>query len=397
MQFSEAYILSSVRTAVGKANRGSLRNIRPEHLGAAAVTGAIEQVEGLTGDQVDDVLIGCAFPEGPQGMNMARAIVQKADLPDSTTAATINRFCSSGLQTIAQASAAVQVGHVDCVIAGGTECMSLVPMGGFYFSPDPDMAHEKPNFYASMGITAENVAEKYDVSREDQDAFALRSHERALAAISEGRFKDEIVPVAVREVVYDEETRSTRSLDFEHGTDEGPRADTTKEALSRLRPAFKQGGSVTAGNSSQMNDAAAATVIVSKKKMEELGAQPIARLLGFALAGVAPEIMGIGPAQAIPKVLQQVGLGLDDIGLIELNEAFASQALAVIRELGLDEDRVNVNGGAIALGHPLGCTGAKLTATLLHEMMRQQVRYGIVTMCIGGGMGAAGVFENLRL
>lgn len=397
MQFTEAYILSSVRTPVGKANRGSLKNIRPEHLGAAAVTGAIERVPGLTGDQIDDVLIGCAFPEGPQGMNMARAVVQKAMLPDSTTAATINRFCSSGLQTIAQASAAVQTGQLDCIIAGGTECMSLVPMGGFYFSPDPEMAREKPNFYASMGITAENVADKYGVSRADQDAFALRSHQRAVDAINSGRFDDELVPVAVHEVVYDEKSRATKKVEFEHLTDEGPRADTTIEALSKLRPAFKQGGSVTAGNSSQMNDAAAAVVIVSKAKMDELGAEPLARLMGFALAGVAPEIMGIGPAHAIPKVLQQVGLTLGDIGLIELNEAFASQALAVVRELEIDEDRVNVNGGAIALGHPLGCTGAKLTATLLHEMRRRQVRYGMVTMCIGGGMGAAGVFENLQM
>lgn len=397
MQFTEAYILSSVRTPVGKANRGSLRNIRPEHLGATAVTGAIERVPGLTGEHIDDVLIGCAFPEGPQGMNMARAIVQKAKLPDATTAATVNRFCSSGLQTIAQAAAAVQMSQVDCVIAGGTECMSLVPMGGFYFSPDPDMAREKPQFYSSMGITAENVAEKYGVSRADQDAFALRSHQRAVDAMESGRFDDELVPVHVREVYYDERERTTRTVEFEHTRDEGPRGDTTLEALGRLKPAFKQGGSVTAGNTSQMNDGAAATVIASKRIMEELGAQPMARLLGFALAGVAPEIMGIGPAQAIPKVLKQVGLKKEDIGLIELNEAFASQALAVIRELELDEDRVNVNGGAIALGHPLGCTGAKLTATLLHEMKRRGVRYGMVTMCIGGGMGAAGVFENLQL
>jgi len=397
MQFTEAYILSSVRTPVGKANRGSLRNIRPEHLGATAVTGAIERVPGLTGEQVDDVLIGCAFPEGPQGMNMARAIVQKANLPDSTTAATINRFCSSGLQTIAQAAAAVHMGQVDCVIAGGTECMSLVPMGGFFFSPDPDMAREKPNFYASMGITAENVAEKYGVSREDQDAFALRSHQRAVDAQENGRFDDELIPVHVREVSYDESAKASNELSFDHTADEGPRADTTLEALAKLRPAFKQGGSVTAGNTSQMNDGAAATVVVSKRKMEELGAEPMARLLGFSLAGVAPEIMGIGPAQAIPKVLKQVGLNKEDIGLFELNEAFASQALAVVRELGLDEDRVNVNGGAIALGHPLGCTGAKLTATLLHEMKRRGVRYGMVTMCIGGGMGAAGVFENLMV
>jgi acetyl-CoA acyltransferase len=396
MQLNDAYILSSVRTPVGKANRGALRNIRPEHLGAVAVTGAIEAVPGLTGDQVDDVLIGCAFPEGPQGMNMARAIVQKANLPDSVTAATINRFCSSGLQTIAQAAAAVQIGQVDCVLAGGTEAMSQVPMGGFYFSPDPDLAREKPNFYASMGITAENVAERYGVSREDQDAFALRSHQRAVDAQRNGRFEAETVFVPVNDVVYDESLRRTRTIETLHSADEGPRDDTSIEALARLRPAFKQGGSVTAGNSSQMNDGAAASVIVSKRRLDDLGVEPMARLLGFSLAGVAPEIMGIGPAEAIPRVLKQVGLSLSDIGLIELNEAFASQALAVIRRLEIDEERVNVNGGAIALGHPLGCTGSKLTATLLHEMQRRQVRYGMVTMCIGGGMGAAGIFENLR-
>jgi acetyl-CoA acyltransferase len=397
MQYTEAFIVSSVRTPVGKAYRGSLRNVRPEHLGAVAVSGAIERVRGLRGDQVDDVLIGCAFPEGPQGMNMARAIVQKADLPDSVTAATINRFCSSGLQTIAQAVAAVQVGQADCIVAGGTEAMSQVPMGGFYFSPEPDLAREKPNFYMSMGITAETVAERYGVSREDQDAFALRSHRRAVDAMRAGRFANETVPVPVSEVVYDGDDRLARPSQTLHTTDEGPRADTSLEALAGLRPAFKQGGTVTAGNSSQMNDGAAASVIVSRRMLDELGAEPMARLAGFALAGVEPEVMGIGPAEAIPRVLQQVGLSIEDIGLIELNEAFASQVLAVIRRLGVDEERVNVNGGAIALGHPLGCTGSKLTATLLHEMRRRQVRYGMVTMCVGGGMGAAGVFENLAL
>jgi acetyl-CoA acyltransferase len=397
MQLTEAYIVASVRTPVGRANRGALKNTRPETLGAAAVSGAIDRVASLAPEQVDDVLIGCAFPEGPQGMNMARAIVQKANLPDSVTAATINRFCSSGLQTIAQGSIAIQAGQADCIIAGGTEAMSLVPMGGFYFSPDAELAAEKPNFYASMGITAENVADQYGVSREDQDAFALRSHQRAVDALESGRFDDELVPVPVRDVIYDEASRRTREVEYEHTRDEGPRADTSLEALGKLPPVFKQGGTVTAGNSSQMNDAAAATVLVSRGLMEDLGLDPMARMLGFALAGVAPEVMGIGPVSAVPRALKQAGLSLDDIGLVELNEAFASQALAVIRELGLDEDIVNVNGGAIALGHPLGCTGAKLTATLLHEMQRRQVRYGIVTMCIGGGMGAAGVFENLML
>lgn len=397
MQLTEAYILSSVRTPVGKANRGAFKNTRPEHLGAVAVTGAIERVKGLAPDQVDDVIIGCAFPEGPQGMNMARAIAQKAKMPDSVPGVTINRFCSSGLQTIAQGTAAVQIGQMECVVAGGTETMSLVPMGGFYFAPDPDLAADDPDFYTSMGITAENVAEKYGVSREDQDAFAVESHRRAHEAVTSGRFDDETVAVPVTEHVYDEASRSTREVSFEHTRDEGPRADTSMEALARLRPAFKQGGTVTAGNASQMNDGAAATVIASKRLVDELGVDPIARMVGFALGGVPPELMGIGPLISIPKVLKQVGLSLDDIGLIELNEAFAAQSLAIINELGLDREKVNVNGGAIALGHPLGCTGAKLTATLLHEMQRRQVRYGIVTMCIGGGMGASGVFENLML
>ncbi|MFN3596941.1 MAG: thiolase family protein [Rubricoccaceae bacterium] len=395
MQLNEAYILASVRTPVGKAKRGALKDVRPEHLGAVALNGALERVPGLSGEHVDDVLIGCAFPEGPQGMNFARVIARKAGLPDASSAATVNRFCSSGLQTIAQGYNSVALGQAECVLAGGVESMSAVPMGGFYFAPDPDIATDDPEFYVSMGITAENVAEKYGISREDQDAFAVESHRRAVAAIEGGKFKDEIVPVPVREVVYDADARATKTREFTHDTDEGPRADTSLEALARLRPAFKQGGTVTAGNASQMNDGAAATVIASKRLADELGAQPIARMLGFATAGVPPELMGIGPIEAIPKLLRQTGVDLKDIDLIELNEAFASQSLAVIRELGLDQDRVNVNGGAISMGHPLGCTGAKLTATLLHELQRRGGRYGIVTMCIGGGMGAAGLFENL--
>jgi acetyl-CoA acyltransferase len=397
MQLTDAYILSSVRTPVGKANRGAFKNTRPEHLGAVAVTGAIERARGLSPEQVDDVIIGCAFPEGPQGMNMARAIVQRAGMPDSVPAVTVNRFCSSGLQTIAQGVAAVQLGHVECVVAGGTETMSLVPMGGFYFAPDPAIAAEDPDFYTSMGITAENVAEKFGVRREDQDAFAVESHRRAHEAVSSGRFDEETIPVPVTEHVYDEGTRSTREVTFEHKRDEGPRADTSMEALAALRPAFKQGGTVTAGNSSQMNDGAAATVIASKRLADELGLDPVARLVSFAVGGVAPEYMGIGPLESIPKALKLAGLSLADLDLIELNEAFAAQALAIVNELGIDREKLNVNGGAIALGHPLGCTGAKLTATLLHEMQRRQVRYGMVTMCIGGGMGASGIFENLML
>ena len=395
MQINEAFLISAVRTPVGKANKGALRNVRPEHLGAVAVNEAIRRVDGLEADRIDDLVLGCAFPEGPQGMNMARAIAQKAQLPDSVPGVTVNRFCSSGVQTIAQAYNSVAMGQADCIVAGGVESMSSVPMGGFYFAPDPNLAVDDPDFYASMGITAENVADQFNVSREDQDAFAVESHRRAADAIASGRFADETVAVPVEEVVYNEETRSTETRSFEHTTDEGPRPDTSIEALARLRPVFKQGGSVTAGNASQMNDGAAASVIASRQLVDELGVEPRARMLGFAVAGVAPEIMGIGPMKSVPKVLKQVGMDLSDIDLFELNEAFASQSLAVIRELGLDPDKVNVNGGAIALGHPLGCTGAKLTATLLYEMERRSLRYGIVTMCIGGGMGASAVFENL--
>lgn len=396
MQINDAYLVSTVRTPVGKANKGALRNVRPEQLGAIVLNEAIARVKGLSGEQIDDVVLGCAFPEGPQGMNMARAINQKAGLPDSVPGATVNRFCSSGLQTIAQAFNSVALGQADCVIAGGVESMSSVPMGGFYFAPDPALAQDDPDFYASMGITAENVADKYKISREDQDAFAVESHRRAIDAIESGRFADETVAVPVEEGIYDSDAKKSVSRTFEHTIDEGPRADTSLEALAKLRPAFKQGGSVTAGNSSQMNDGAAASVIMSKAMADELGAVPMARMLGFAVAGVPPEIMGIGPLEAVPKLLKQTGMKIEDIDLFELNEAFASQSLAVIRELGLNKDVVNVNGGAIALGHPLGCTGAKLTATLLYEMKRRGNRYGIVTMCIGGGMGAAGLFENLQ-
>jgi acetyl-CoA acyltransferase len=396
MQITDAYIVSAARTPVGKAKRGALRNVRPEQLGATAVAGAIARVTGLRPDMIDDVVIGCAFPEGPQGMNVARAIAQRAGLPDEVPAATVNRFCSSGLQTIAQAAAGVMAGHQECVVAGGVESMSAVPQGGFYFAPDPHLTASDPDFYTSMGITAENVAERHSVSREDQDAFALRSHRRALDAIRSGRFADEIVPVAVEESVYDEESRATRKVHAEHSVDEGPRADTTSEALAALKPVFKAGGTVTAGNASQTNDGAAAVVVMSKRLVDELGATPRARLVGYAVAGIAPEVMGLGPINAVPKLLKQTGMRIEDVDLIELNEAFASQALAVARELNIDDEKLNVNGGAIALGHPLGCTGAKLTATLLYEMERRGVRYGIVTMCIGGGMGAAGLFENLR-
>ena len=396
-----AYIVSSVRTAVGKANRGALRHFRPEEMGAAAVRAAIGRVRGLEPENVDDVLVGCAFPEGPQGQNVGRIIAQKAGLPDEVPGATVNRFCSSGLQTIAMATQAISAGFADVVVAGGAESMSLVPMTGFFFQPDPATVQDDLNVFVSMGITAENVSEKYDVSREDQDRFALRSHERALDAIQAGRFDKEIVPLDVDEVVFadghasnDGRTERVRQV---FSVDEGPRPDTNFEALSALRPVFRRGGTVTPGNASQRSDGAAAAVVMSERRMKELGVQPLARLVAFALAGVPPELMGVGPIEAIRKALNQADLTLEDIGLVELNEAFAAQALAVIREVGLDERTVNVNGGAIALGHPLGCTGAKLTATLIHEMQRRGVRYGICTMCVGGGMGAAGIIENLML
>ncbi|ARA92739.1 acetyl-CoA acetyltransferase [Rhodothermaceae bacterium RA] len=395
MQATNAYIVSSVRTAVGKAKRGTLRAVRPEEMGAVAVRGALARVDGLAPEQVDDVIMGCAFPEGPQGMNVGRIIAQKAGLPDTVPGATVNRFCSSGLQTIAMATQAIMAGHAEVIVAGGTESMSLVPMSGFYFQPDPGLVEEDIDVYVSMGITAENLAEKYGITREEADRFALQSHQRAIDAIDSGRFEEEIVPLPVHEVVYSDGAAQPWETTFT--VDEGPRRDTSLEALAGLRPVFKQGGTVTAGNASQTSDGAAATVVMSERMVHELGIQPLGRLIGFAVAGVPPEHMGIGPVAAIPKVLKQTGLTLQDIGLVELNEAFAAQALAVIREAGLDEAITNVNGGAIALGHPLGCTGAKLTATLLHEMIRRGVRYGLCTMCIGGGMGAAGVIENLRL
>lgn len=395
MRSQDAYIVSSVRTAVGKAPRGTLHNLRPDDMGAEVVKGAIAHVPGLDVNHIDDLIFGCSFPEAEQGFNLGRVIAQRAGLPDSVPGCTVNRFCSSGLQTIAMATQAILAGHADLIVAGGAESMSLIPMGGHVLLPNPDLLAESPQVYLSMGLTAENVAREYHISREDQDAFALRSHQCALAAIQAGRFEREIIPLTVREMLYIDGKPQTVETEFR--IDEGPRADTSLEALAKLPAVFRLGGSVTAGNSSQMSDGAAATVVMSDRKARELNLQPMGRLLGYTVTGVAPELMGIGPVTAIPKVLAQVGLTLNDIGLIELNEAFAAQSLAVIRKLGLNEDIVNVNGGAIALGHPLGCSGAKLTATLLHEMQRRGIRYGLVTMCVGGGMGAAGVFENLML
>ncbi|MCY3630131.1 MAG: thiolase family protein [Bacteroidota bacterium] len=390
---SSTVIVTSLRTPVGKAKRGALRFMRPEEMGAEAVRAALDHTPNLSADEIDDVLIGCAFPEGSQGMNVGRIIAGRAGLPDSVPGATVNRFCSSGLQTIAMANQAIALGQAECIVAGGAESMTLVPMSGYYFQPDPETAEHRPEVYVSMGNTAENLAQKYDISREDQDLFALRSHERALAAQSAGLFEEELIPLYIKQNSFQNGT--PKMVSYQFSMDEGPRADTSLEALSRLRPVFRSGGSVTAGNSSQMSDGAAATVVMSEGMAQRLGVKPLARMVGFAVAGVAPELMGIGPVPAIKNVLEQTGLSLDQIGLIELNEAFAAQALAVIREANLDESIVNVQGGAIALGHPLGCTGAKLTATLLHAMNRGGIQYGLCTMCIGGGMGAAAIFENL--
>ena len=395
MPTSSAVLISAVRTAVGRSKKGALRFMRPEAMGAAVVRAALARA-GVPDDRVEDLLIGCAFPEGPQGMNMGRVIAQRAGLPDTVAGATVNRFCSSGLQTIAMASAAIDAGHAELVVAGGAESMSLVPMTGFYFQPDPGLVDVDPEMYISMGVTAENVSGTYGITREMQDAFALESHRRALDAIASGRFAGEIVPLDVTEVtVEDGRRRAERTVVFD--TDEGPRADTSLEALARLRPVFRMGGSVTAGNASQTSDGAAAVVEAHDDVARELGAEPLARVVSFALAGVAPEVMGMGPVEAIQKAIARAGLKTSDIGLVELNEAFAAQALAVMRQTGLSPEIVNVNGGAIALGHPLGATGAKLTTTLIYEMQRRGVRYGICSMCVGGGMGAAAVIENLRM
>ncbi|MCL5034751.1 MAG: acetyl-CoA C-acyltransferase [Bacteroidetes bacterium] len=389
----DAVIVTSLRTAVGKAKRGALRDVRPDEMAAEVIKAAVKRTPGLEPEAVDDILIGCAMPEAEQGMNVARIAAIRAGMPVSVPAATINRFCSSGLQTIAMASERIMAGFADVIIAGGTETMSLVPMGGFKIVPNPALVDSNPEAYLNMGITAERVAVQYKVSRPEQDAFSFRSHQKAVAAIKGGKFSDEVVPLTVTRKVRKGSKNAVEESVF--SVDEGPREDTDIEKLSLLKPVFMQGGTVTAGNSSQMSDGAAASVVMSAERARELGLKPMAKFVSFAVAGVPPEIMGIGPIKAVPKALRYAGLKLEDIDVIELNEAFASQAVAVIRELGMDENKVNVNGGAVALGHPLGCTGAKLTATLLHEMKRRNARYGMVTMCIGGGMGAAGIFENL--
>jgi acetyl-CoA acyltransferase len=392
---NEAVIVSALRTAVGKAPRGSLRTTRPDDMAAEVIRALMAQTPQLAPDAFDDVILGCATPEGESGTNVARIASLRAGLPDSVPAVTVNRFCSSGSQTIAMAAERIMAGMADQIIAGGTESMSMV-RGNNRFRPNPYLVENRPDAYLSMGLTAENVARKYKVSREDADAFSLRSHQRALAAQQSGRFADDgIVPLDV-EITETDESGHTKTQRFTFDTDEGPRADTTLEALAKLRPAFHVKGVVTAGNSSQTSDGAAAVTVMSRARAEELGLKPLARFVSFAVGGVPPEIMGMGPVVAVPKALKRAGLTLADIDLIELNEAFAGQALAVIRELGLDESKVNVNGGAVALGHPLGASGAKLTVQLLGEMRRRGSRYGLVTMCVGGGQGAATIFENLQ-
>jgi len=389
-----AVIVSAVRTPVGKAPKGTLRATRPDDLCAIAMKGALARVPNLDLKEVEDVIIGCAMPEAEQGLNVARIAALRAGLPVESSAFTVNRFCASGLQSIALAADRIRGGGADVIIAGGTESMSMVPMTGNKPSMNPWLEEHHPEAYISMGLTAERVAKHYEISREQADEFAFASHQKALAAQAAGKFEDEIVPVPVTFTSLDEKAKPLKT-EIQFRCDEGPRADTSVEALSKLRPAFHAKGVVTAGNASQMSDGAAAAVLMSEHRASALGLKPLARFLSFAYAGCSPEEMGIGPVYAIPKALKMAGLTLDEIDLIELNEAFAAQALAVIKTLGINLSKVNVNGGAIALGHPLGCTGAKLTATLLREMARRSARYGMVTMCVGGGMGAAGIFENL--
>ena len=390
----EAVIVSAVRTAVGKAPKGTLKNTRPDDLGAAAIREAVNRAEGLDASQIDDVIMGCAFPEAEQGMNVARTAAIEAGLPVEVSAMTVNRYCSSGLQTIAIAADRIRTGGAEIIVAGGLETMSMIPMGGNVVRPNPKIVDNYPDYYLNMGLTAENLARKYEITREQADEFSLQSHQRAAAAIKEGRFKDEIVPFTVAVDELDENGRVRRKeVVFE--TDEGVRYDASMEGFAKLKPVFHVKGTVTAGNSSQMSDGAAAVVIMSLEKAEELGLKPLARFVSYATSGCLPEEMGIGPVYAIPKALKMAGLNLEDIDIIELNEAFAAQGLSVMKALEMNPAKVNLNGGAVALGHPLGCTGAKLTATILQEMKRRGARYGMVTMCVGGGMGAAGIFERL--
>lgn len=394
MTTKEAVIVSAVRTPVGKAKRGGLATVRPDELGAAVIKELLNRTPNLDPSQIEDVVLGCAFPEGEQGMNFARTISIRAGLPDTVPAETINRYCSSGVQSIAHIANAIQAGQIEIGIGGGVESMSMVPMMGYKFSPNPQFAQELPHYYTNMGLTAENVAVKYGITREQQDEFALRSNQKAAHAVDSGIFDPELLPIDVELTEYAD--GKTVKKNFTVKRDEGPRGDSTLEGLAKLKPAFKEGGTVTAGNSSQMSDGASAVMVMSAEKAHELGLKPLARFVSYAVGGVPPELMGIGPVAAIPKALKLAGLSAKDIDLFELNEAFAAQSLAVIQQLELDADKINVNGGAIALGHPLGCTGSKLTTQLIYEMGRRKSKYGMVTMCIGGGMGAAAVFENLQ-
>ena len=389
----EAVIIDCLRSPVGKAPRGTLRDMRPDDMAAQVITRLLEKYPAVPRDEIDDVILGCAMPEAESGLNMARQVALRAGLPDLVPSMTINRFCSSGLQAIALAAERIRAGSIEMAIAGGSESMSLLPRAGHAFSPNPWFVDHRPEVYLTMGLTAERLQRRYGISREDQDAFALRSHQNAIGAQAGGHFQNEIVPLRVERVTMERGKPASRASVLDR--DEGPRADTSLEALAKLKPVFDAQGTITAGNASQTSDGAAAALVMSERKARELGVRLMARFVSYAAAGVPPEIMGIGPVVAIPKALALAGLRLSDIGLIELNEAFAVQALAVIRQVGLDLERTNVNGGAVALGHPLGATGAKLTATLLYEMKRRGVRYGMVTMCVGGGQGAAGIFEML--
>lgn len=392
---NDAYIVAGYRSAVGKAPRGKFRFMRTDDLAVTVIHKLLSSVPQLNKEEIDDVIVGNAMPEAEQGLNMGRLISLMALDTDKIPGITVNRYCASGLETIAIASAKIRAGMADVIIAGGAESMSLIPMGGWRIVPNADIALVHPDWYWGMGLTAEAVANEFNVSREDQDAFSLRSHQRAIAAIKEGKFKEQVVPVTVKENYVDENGKK-KSREYIVDTDEGPRADTSMEALAKLKPVFANNGSVTAGNSSQTSDGAAFVIVMSERKVKELNLKPIARLVSYAAAGVPPRIMGIGPIEAVPKALKQAGMKLDDIQLIELNEAFASQSLTVIRKLGMNQDIVNVNGGAISLGHPLGCTGAKLSVQLFNEMRLRKLKYGMVTMCVGTGQGAAGIYELLN-
>jgi acetyl-CoA acyltransferase len=390
----EAVIVAGSRTAVGRSRKGTTRNWRSDEMAATVIRDLMDKAEGLSPEEIDDVIIGCAMPEGAQGLNFARTIALRAGLPVEIPGMTVNRFCSSGLQTIAIAAERIIADGADCIIAGGAETMSLVPMTGFRISPNPYMSENQPEVYMNMGLTAERVSEEFEVSRHAQDEFALMSHKKAARAYENELFLDEIVPIEVEEVTAGSNGPKSRTITFMR--DEHLRPDTNLETLSKLKPVFKKNGTVTAGNASPLSDGAAAVIVMERKKAEALGLKPLLKFVSFNVGGVRPEIMGIGPVAAVPRVLKRTGMSVNDIDIIELNEAFAAQAVAVIRELGFDEDKTNVNGGAIALGHPLGCTGAKLTVQIMHEMMRRNKQFGLVTMCIGGGMGAAGIFENLN-